>query len=223
MKRLSLLALALIFTGQLAFAQSSIVQINPYVGYSTASALNMYYGKIRTTGNVNYGGNLSFGKGMSGGGFTRNAFVELQYNYLKTDLEYRIYSGAVQDQSLGKISMHNIMIGGVKESGNEKVVGYGGTYLGATIFDPEESNYGGYALNNYTRFTLAFALGLKYAISPRVGIRLHTQMYLPFWGSDFYVGWGTGGASAGVASSYINVYGTFNGGLYFNLGGGTGE
>jgi hypothetical protein len=208
MKHLSLVPL---FAGQMAFSQSPIVQINPYVGYSTASALNMYYGKIRTTGNVNYGGNLSFGKGMSGGGFTRNAFIELQYNYLKTDLEFRFYDNSVQDLSYGKISMHNIMLGGTKESGNEKVVGYGGTFLGVTIFDPSESQY-----NDYTRFTLSFALGLKYAMSPRVGIRPHTQMYLPFWGSDVYVGWG----GATVASSYVNVYGTFNGGLYFNLGGG---
>lgn len=219
MKRLSLLSLALIFAGQMAFSQSSIVQINPYVGYSTASALNMYYGKVRTTGNVNYGGNLSFGKGMSGGGFTRNAFIELQYNYLKTDLEYRFYDVSATDVPAGKIAMHNIMIGGVKESGNEKVVGFGGSYLGITIFDPERSD-----LNSYTRFTLAFALGLKYAMSPRVGIRLHTQMYLPFWGSDVYVGWSPGGGtSAGVAASYINVYANFNAGLYFNLGGGTGE
>jgi hypothetical protein len=216
MKRLSLLSLVLLLAGQMAFSQTSIVQINPYVGYSTASALNMYYGKVRTTGNVNYGGNLSFGKGMSGGGFTRNAFVELQYNYLKTDLEYRFYDVGAQNVPAGEISMHNIMIGGTKESGNEKVVGYGGSYLGVTIFDPSRSEF-----NSYTRFTLAFGLGLKYAISPRVGLRLHTQMYLPFWGSDFYIGWSPGGGtSAGIASSYINVYGTFNGGLYFNLGGG---
>ena len=94
MKRL-LLFLALMVAGQQIFAQTSYVQIIPYVGWTTSSALQMYYGKVRTTDGINYGGNISFGKGISGAGFTQNAFVELQYNYLKTDLEYREYqSGA---------------------------------------------------------------------------------------------------------------------------------
>lgn len=195
-------------------SNAQIVQINPYVGWTTSSALQMYYGKVRTTDGFNYGGNLSFGKGMSSGGFTKNAFVELQYNYLKTDLEFRSYDpGLVQDGQLGDISIHNIMIGGVKGSGNEKVVGYGGTYVGATIFDPADNQY-----NNQTRFTLAFGAGLKIAMSPKIGLRLHGQMYLPFWGSDAFIGWSPGGGtSVGLSAGAVNVYGNFNLGLYLNI------
>lgn len=209
MKRTFLIALIAMFAWA---TNAQIIQINPYAGWTTSSALNMYYGKVRTTDGINYGGNLSFGKGMSSGGFTRNAFVELQYNYLKTDLEYRAYDVG-SDVSLGDISMHNIMIGGIKGSGNEKVVGYGGTYLGATIFDPSDNQY-----NNQTRFTLSFGAGLKFAASPKVGIRLHGQMYLPFWGSDFFVGWSPGsGTSTGISAGAVNVYANFNLGIYLNI------
>lgn len=211
MKKIILIAAIALLSGSSLSAQ--IVQINPYVGWSTSSALQLYYGKVRTTDGINYGGNISFGKGMSSGGFTRNAFVELQYNYLKTDLEYRPYNTGTGDVPLGDISMHNIMIGGIKGSGNEKVVGYGGTYLGATVFDPSDNQY-----NNQTRFTLSFGAGLKYAASPKVGIRLHAQMYMPFWGTDFYLGWSPGGGtSTGVVANAVNVYANFNIGLYLNI------
>ena len=192
-------------------ANAQIIQINPYAGWTTSSALNLYYGKARTTDGINFGGNLSFGKGMSSGGFTRNAFVELQYNYLQTDLEYDAYNG-IDSRPFGDISIHNIMIGGTKGQGNGKVEGYGGTYLGATIFDPADDQ-----LSNHTRFTLSFGLGMKYAMSPKVGLRLHGQMYLPFWGSDFYLGYGSGGASAGVMATAVNVYANFNLGIYLNI------
>lgn len=214
MKQLFLLSLTLIFAGQLAFSQKSYVQINPYAGWTTSSALQLYYGKVRTTDGINFGGNLSFGKGISGSGFTQNAFIELQYNYLSTDLEYEAYSSAGgDDRPLGKVSIHNAMIGGTKGKGNGTVEGYGGTFLGATIYDPEDELY-----NNRTAFTLSFAAGLKYAMNPKMGLRLHAQMYMPIWGSDFYLGWGTGGASAGVMTTAVNVYANFNLGLYINVG-----
>lgn len=212
MKQLFLISLSIFFMGQLSLAQSSYVQINPYAGWTTSSALNLYYGKARTTDGFNFGGNISFGKGVSGAGFSQNAFLELQYNYLSTDLEYREYQSG-QDHPLGKIAIHNAMIGGTKGAGNGTVEGYGGTFVGATFYVPEDSRF-----NNQTRFTLSFAAGLKYAMNPKMGLRLHAQMYMPIWGSDFYLGWGTGGGSYGVMATAVNVYANFNLGLYFNLG-----
>ncbi len=197
---------------------AQLFQINPYAGWSTASALQMYLGKARTTADLNYGVNLSFGQGASAGGFTRNAFVELQYNLLQTDLEYRDYT-TDQDYALSDIAMHNIMLGGTKESGNGKVMGYGAYYLGITIFDVSNFKQNVVTPEDHTRFTMALGAGLKYAASDRVGIRLHAQMYMPFWGSDFYAGWSLGGGpSAGVVATAVNVYANFNGGIYFNLG-----
>ena len=214
MKQLSLITLSLLFTMQMAFGQSSFVQINPYAGWTTSSALQLYYGKARTTDGFNFGGNISFGKGITGAGFSKNAFLELQYNYLKTQLQYRTYTGNVPDQDLGDIAMHNIMIGGTKGSGNGTVEGYGGTYVGVTIFDPSNNLY-----STRTKFTLSFGAGLKYAVSPAVGLRLHAQMYMPVWGSDFYLGWSPGGGtSTGIMATAVNVYANFNLGLYFTLG-----
>ncbi len=193
-------------------ANAQIIQINPYAGWTTSSALNLYYGKARTTDGINFGGNLSFGNGISSGGFTRNAFIELQYNYLKSDLEYESYSG-VGDEAFGDISIHNIMLGGTKGQGNGTVEGYGGTFLGVTIYDPADTQF-----DTRTRFTLSFGAGLKYAMSPKVGLRLHGQMYLPFWGSDFYLGWSPGGGtSTGVMATAVNVYANFNLGIYLNI------
>lgn len=197
---------------------AQLFQINPYAGWSTASALQLYTGKARTTANLNYGVNLSFGQGASAGGFTRNAFLELQYNYLKTDLEYRDYI-TNEDYDLSDIAMHNIMLGGTKESGNGKVMGYGGYYLGMTIFDPSNYKQDVVKPESHTRFTMAIAAGLKYAMNDRVGLRFHAQMYMPIWGSDFYAGWSLGsGPNVGVVATAVNVYANFNGGLYFNLG-----
>lgn len=214
MKQLSITTLFLLFTMQLAFSQSSFIQINPYAGWTTSSALQLYYGKVRTTDGFNFGGNLSFGKGISGAGFSKNAFIELQYNYLKTDLEYRSYDFGSIDVPLGEVAVHNIMLGGTKGGGNGTVEGYGGTYVGVTIYDPSSREY-----SSRTKFTLSFGAGMKYAISQAVGLRLHAQMYMPVWGSDFYLGWSPGGGtSTGIMATAVNVYANFNLGLYFTLG-----
>ncbi len=194
-------------------AQTPIVQITPHVGYSTSSSLQMYYGKVRTSDNWNFGGSLAVGSGRWGAGFTRNAFIEIQYNYLNTDLRYRYYDIVFQEENLGPIEVHNIMVGSIKESGNTRVVGYLGSYLGMTIFNPSRPQY-----NNYTRFTVSFAGGMKYAINTRAGLRLHSQLYLPFWDESLYIGWSPGGGtSAGISSARISVYANFNLGVYLNL------
>ena len=195
--------------GQFVFAQS--IQLNPYVGYTTSSALETFAGKYRTRGNMNFGANLSFGRGVSGAGFSRNAFLELQYNYCKTDLEFRLYNGG--EYALDDITVHNIMVGGTKGKGNGTIEGYGGTYLGVTIYDLAAP-----ASDTYTRFTVAFGGGMKYFITPTVGLRLHAQMYMPIWGSDFYLSWSPGsGVQPGAVATAVSVYANFNAGIFFNL------
>lgn len=209
MKRLFPLFLALIFIGQSAHAQT--FQLNPYVGYTTSSKLETGGGKYRTRGNMNFGGNLSFGRGVSGAGFSRNAFVELQYNYCNTDLEFRGFNGG--KFPLGEISVHNIMIGGTKGAGNGKVEGYGGTFLGVTIYDQSAPSS-----DTYTRFTVAFGGGMKYFITPSVGLRLHAQMYLPVWGGDLLLSWSPGGGvQPGAVATAMSVFGNFDAGIFFNL------
>lgn len=209
MKNYLFLASAMLLVGSV---QAQVVQINPYAGYSTPSAIQLYYGKVRTDDALNFGLNLSFGdQGEAYGGVVQNAFIELQYNYMKTGLEYDSYDLSISnDYYVSDLGVHNIMLGVTKGQGNEVITGYGGLYFGASVFDPTDNNY-----NTRTRFTMAFGAGMKYAFTDEIGMRLHAQMYMPFWGTGYTVGWGYSGVSAAA----VNVYANFNLGVYANIGG----
>lgn len=195
--------------GLFAFSASAqIVQINPYYGYTLPMPLKTYYGKYLVDSGENFGGNLSIGQSISGGGFSQSAFFELQYNYHKGAATYQYYGGGFED--LGDLRVHNILAGGTKGGGNGTVEGYGGFYMGVTIFDVENPE-----AFDYTRFTMAFGAGLKYLVTPTVGIRLHTQLYLPMWGSSYYVGWG--GGTYGTISTISSPYMNFVAGVYANI------
>jgi len=207
MKLRVLIAILALMCGKDLSAQ--IFQFNPYYGYTLPMPLKTYYGRFITDGGPNFGANLSWGNGISGGGFSQNVFFDLQYNYSKSPLEYDSYYGN-ERHDLGDLKMHNILAGISKGGGNGTFEGYGGYYLGVTIFDVEDPE-----AFDYTRFTMAFGAGLKYFITPVVGIKLHTQIYFPFWASSLYLGWygGTTGTISALTSPYMN----FNVGIFANI------
>jgi hypothetical protein len=105
------------------------------------------------------------------------------------------------------------MAGVTKGGGNGKIEGYGGTYLGVTIYDQANPS-----ADSHTRFTVAFGAGMKYYITPVMGLRFHAQMYMPIWGSDFYLSWNPGnGIQPGAVATAVSVFGNFDGGIFFNL------
>ncbi len=171
--------------------------------------LKAYYGRFITDGGPNFGANISWGNGYNAGGISQNAFFELQYNYSKSGLVYEEYNGGHED--LGDLKVHNALAGITKGSGNGVIEGYGGWYAGVTIFDVEDPE-----AFDYTRFTMAVGAGIKYYATPVVGIRLHTQLYLPFWASSTYLGW-SGGTNSGTISSIISPYMNFNVGIFANI------
>lgn len=91
------------------------------------------YGKARTDDAANFGLNLSFGyQGEAYGGVVQNAFIELQYNYMKTGLEYDSYDGSFSpDYYVSDLGVHNIMLGITNCQGNKVVTGYGGVSAAA--------------------------------------------------------------------------------------------
>ena len=188
---------------------AQIFQFNPYYGYTLPMPLKTYYGRFITDGGSNFGANIAWGNGISAGGISQNAFFELQYNYSKSPLRYDSYYGS-DDQLLGDLKTHNILAGISKGGGNGTIEGYGGYYLGVTIFDVEDPE-----AFDYTRFTMAFGAGVKYYATPFLGIKLHTQLYLPFWSSSLYLGWygGTTGTISALCSPYMN----FNVGIFANI------
>lgn len=209
-----LLILSLLFSSLWfnAGAQQTVVQITPHGSWNTSSKLEGYYGKYKAADAFGFGGSLSIGKGFEASGVTRSAFFDIQYDYFKTDGSYYLYSGGGDD--LGDLTVHSILGGVTKGTGNGVVEGYGGTWLGATIYDPQYE--GG---TSYTRFTIAFGAGLKYYMSEKVGLRLNAQMNMPIWGGDFVVSWYPGaGVSPGAMASAVSVYGHFSLGVFANLG-----
>jgi hypothetical protein len=190
-------------------ATSQITQINPYYGITLPMPIKTYYGEFNTDGGNNFGLNVSFGHWTSESDFTRNMFIELQYNYHKTPLEYYYYfSGGLE--KLGDLKLHNGLIGILKGAGNEIFEGYAGVYAGVTIFDVEDPE-----AFDYTRFTLAAGAGVKYYPTLGFGIRLHTQLYLPMWASSTYMDWS--GGNTGTISSIATPYMNFNLGIFVNI------
>ena len=188
---------------------AQLFQFNPYYGTTLPMKLTTYYGEFKADAGSNFGANIGWGSGIAGGGFSQNTFFELQYNFHKSALSYRDYSGG-QGEDLGDLKVHNALAGITKAKGNEVIEGYGGVYAGVTIFDVEDPE-----AFDYTRFTMAAALGLKYYVTPVVGIRLHTQLYFPFWASSVYLGWS--GGTTGTISSLTSPYMNFNIGIFANI------
>ncbi len=189
-------------------ASAQLFQLNPYVGHQLPMPIHTYNGKFNTGGGINYGLNAAWGSGLSGGGFSQNAFLEIQYNYHQTDMKYSFYGGNIEQ--LGDLNVHNILLGGLKGIGNEKFETYGGLFFGVTIFDPVDP-----AAYGYTRFTMAANAGMKYYVTPAFGIRLNAQLYMPFWGSSYSFGWGVGGY--GYVSTVISPYMNFDIGVFVNI------
>lgn len=199
----------LLFCGQSLIAQ--LFQFSPYYGTTLPMPLKAYYGRFITDGGPNFGANISWGNGYSAGGISQNAFFELQYNYSKSGLVYEEYNNPVDREDLGDLKVHNALAGVTKGGGNGTLEGYGGWYAGVTIFDVEDP-----LAFDYTRFTMAVGAGIKYYATPVVGIRLHTQLYLPLWASSTTLGW-SGGTNSGTISSITSPYMNFNVGIFANV------
>lgn len=186
-----------------------IFQFNPFYGTTLPMPLKAYYGEFKTDGGSNFGANIAWGSGISGGGISKNGFFELQYNFHKSPLIYRDYYGGAPED-LGELKLHNALAGVTKGAGNGIFEGFFGVYAGVTIFDVEDPE-----AFDYTRFTMAGSVGLKYYVTPVIGLRLHTMLYIPFWASNAYLGWsgGTTGTLSSLASPYMN----FNIGIFANI------
>ena len=207
MKKL-LLVLALTIINTTIFAQN--IQLGGYVGHQTPASLDLYYGKYRTQNGTSYGGTICFGQGPGGKDIYRNSWVEVQYNYKKASLNYFDYKKN-ENYDAGELEMHNILFGPIKEATTNRVRPYGGLLLGATILVPNFTY-------SETRFTASVVGGVKADITNLIGVRLQTQLLMPFYFTDAQVAWSPGyGTSTQITSSSIIFSASFNAGIYINL------
>ena len=204
-----LFSIAVVLVVFSAVSNAQITQINPYYGITLPMPIRTYNGEFNTDGGNNFGLNVAFGHWTSEEDFTRNLFIELQYNYYKTPIDFYYYSGSSYED-LGDLKMHNGLLGVLKGAGNEIFEGYAGLYAGVTVFDVEDPE-----AFDYTRFTMAAGAGIKYYPTLSFGIRFHTQLYMPMWGSSTAMDWS--GSDAGTISSIITPYMNFNLGIFANI------
>jgi hypothetical protein len=95
MKKHLYFSIAFALTANLAFAQ--IFQFNPYVGYTTSSKLEMNLGKYRTSGDMNFGANVSFGRGISGAASPKTLFWNFNTTFAKLTSNF---AGTAAEKSL---------------------------------------------------------------------------------------------------------------------------
>jgi len=208
MKKLILLTLTGLVMNTCLFSQN--LQFGAYIGHQTPASLDLYYGKYRTQNGTSYGGTFCFGQGPGGKDIFRNSWVELQYNYKSASLSYFDYTTGIT-WNAGELEMHNILLGPIKEADLDRVRPYGGVLLGATVLVPEFTP-------SEVRFTASVVGGVKADINDRFGVRLQTQLLMPFYFTDTQVSWSPEyGTSAGLSSSSVIFSASFNAGIYVNL------
>jgi hypothetical protein len=203
------LILILLLDAGSAFAQQLL--ISGYAGWQSPTAIDMYYGRYRTTGGVAYGGILSLGSGDDGVFPVRNLWVEAQYNYQRSELSYFDERQSSERFELGNISTHQFLLGVQKESAGQVIRAFGGLSVGLSLLNPE--NYSG-----DVRFTAALTGGLKIQPGAAYGFRLQAQLFMPFYFDDVNIGWNPRpGVNTGLTSTTLAVSAAFTAGFYLNL------
>lgn len=138
--------------------------------------------------------------GRVGANLTPQFGLEASYAYGSSDLSVRqsaLYSGA-----LGDVSVHEIDLNGLfGEAFYRQAYGYFTLGIGMTIFDPNITDV---STDTKTRFATNIGLGVKYFMTPKLGLRLDGRYRLtdtnittdsdiycdPYWGCwSYYSTW----------------------------------
>ncbi len=187
-------------------AAAQNLQLAGYIGHQTPSSLDVYYGRLRTSYGTNYGGTVTFGRGPSAAG---KSWVEVQYNYKEAGLNYYDYKTNSLYTS-GNLTIHNVLVGPMKEVDKDRIRPYGGLMLGVTVYKPD------FAVEDW-RFTVSVVAGVKISIIDRLGLRLQAQLLAPMYFTDAAAAWSPGYGNSVAISSTAIVSAGFNAGIYFNI------
>lgn len=146
--------------------------------------------------------------------FKTGTSLMLMWAMQPTTLQWDSPTGKV---GLGDITAHYWHAGVLYnlKTDNPALVPFTQVGLGATQLNPS-------AGESMTKFSFAWGAGLKYAIKPKVSIRIQGQLYATMLTSDAWVGVGTGGASVGIGGNAL-LQGAIMGGVTIGLGGKKGK
>ncbi len=203
MKRITFLA-AILLTSSMLFAQS--IEITPLFGYNFSGKVSGYYGTFDVKDDISYGGLLSVE-------IDDMSYIELGYLRTDTRLDARFREG---DSKMVNLAVEQYQIGGVREFIEGPVVPFAKFSLGTTRYAQTSDGN-----ERYWLFSLGLGLGAKVFLTDNIGLRLHSNLFLPleFAGGGIFcgIGGGGGGCSTNIAFNVPIVHFDLGVGLIIKL------
>jgi hypothetical protein len=182
MKKITIIAI-LLFTSTILFAQG--IEITPLYGYTISGKVDNYNRSFDEKDDMSFGGLLSVE-------FDRMSFIEL--SYLRTNTK-GVSSSFTDGRNSINMGVEQYHVGALREFKEGKVIPFGKFMLGTTRY--VQTSGGDRRL---WLFSPGLGLGAKVIFSERIGLRLHTNLYMPleFAGGGFFCGIGPGGSGCGT-------------------------
>lgn len=182
MKKITIIAV-LLFTSTILFAQG--IEITPLYGYTISGKVDNYDRSFDIKDNATFGGMLSVE-------IDHMFFAELSYQRTNTEGEYSSFINGTKTVDMAIEQYH---VGAVREFSEGKVVPFGKFMLGTTRYVQTSDGD-----RRYWLFSPGIGLGAKMFFTDKIGLRLHSNLFLPleFAGGGFFCGIGTGGSGCGT-------------------------
>lgn len=175
------------------------VEFTPFGGYQFGGVFRLVNGELRIKSNPSFG--LSIGLYMR-----ENVLLEFDYSRQETGMEF-VEHPSKEKTDLFNMAIEYYQLGAMYHFGYGKYIPFGMISLGASRFDPYESETG----SEYF-FTIGGAGGVKMFITDNIGVRLQARLLIPFQaGSDLFCR--EGNCEVGVSSGTGIAQGELSAGL----------
>lgn len=207
MKRLSNLVICVAVGAMLLTAahRANAAEISGMGGYQFGGQIETSSGDIEMNDGLGYIAEIEFPLK-----FKTGTSLMLMWGMHPTNIQWDSPTGKVDLGDLTAHYWHGGLLYNLRTD-NPDLVPFTQVGLGATQLNPENGE-------SMTKFSFAMGAGLKYAVNPKVKIRLQGEIYATMLTSDAWVGVGTGGASIGLGGNAL-LQGALMGGVTFALGG----
>jgi opacity protein-like surface antigen len=203
------IAIIFIFFGLsgIGFAQDAIdnysarASITPMFGYQFGGSVRYVEGDLNIRDNGNIGAIFSFQAQY-------DTYIELSYSFMETEAYFRSYTALLESREFA-MDVHYILLNGLKEFTQTEARPFGLLGIGAVGFVPQDLQ----GSSSFWSFGVMLGAGVKYMITPRIGIRAQGRLLMPLRFSGFGIYAGTGGAGVNTYSTVNILQGDFSGGL----------
>jgi hypothetical protein len=200
MKRILVIAVIL-FASTFVFAQS--IEFTPLFGYTFSGEVGGRYGASDVKNGMMYGALLDVE-------IDHLLHAELSYRRVDPQMEEYLYVGGIVGTY--NIGIEHYQFGVIREFMEGQIKPFAGLALGTTRY------FGKGSFNEkYWRFSGAVELGAKIFLTDLIGIRLQTNMTLPFQFSGGGIFCGTGGCGGGASFTVPIVHLDMTAGLIIKL------